>query len=185
MVTDAPPTHRSKPRILVVSSNRSHLALLARRLGVEGYRIAVADAGAAALSELRRVGADLVLAELEMPGMSGSDLARAIRGETGWTDLPIMLIAGRDDPTAAVRAYESGADDVILKPFHFEILTARIARRLTSARSLAELREDMAALDARVVERAIELGELKHRYYATEAERRRLAGMVEPASSGA
>ena len=170
---------RSGPRILVVSSNRSHLALLSRRLGEEGYRIAVAETGAGALAELHRVGADLVLSELLMPGMSGPDLARAIRGETAWADLPIMLIAGRDDPTAAVRAYEAGADDVILKPFHFEVLTARIERRLASARALAELREDMAALDARVVERAIELGELKDRYYASEAERRRLAGMVE------
>ena len=71
---------------------------------------------------------------------------------------------------------------MILKPFHFEILTARIERRLAAARSVAELREDMAALDARVVERAIELGELKDRYYASEAERRRLAGLVDPTS---
>jgi DNA-binding response OmpR family regulator len=168
----------TRPRILVVSSNRSHLSLLGRRLGEEGYRIAVAETGAGAIAELRRVGADLVLCELLLPGMGGPELARAIRGETAWADLPIMLIAGRDDPTAAVRAYEAGADDVILKPFHFEILTARIERRLASARAVAELREDMAAMDARVVERAIELGELKDRFYATEAERRRLAGLV-------
>ena len=179
MTTDALSALRPRPRILVVSGNRSHLALLARRLGEEGYRVSVADTGAAALAELPRVGADLVLSELLMPGMSGADLTRAIRGETVWADLPVMLIAGRDDPTAAVRAYEAGADDVILKPFHFEILTARIERRLASARAVAELREDMAALDARVVRRAIELGELKDRYNATEADRRRLAGMVE------
>lgn len=181
MIPDALPSARNGPRILVVSGNRSHLALLARRLGEEGYRISVADTGAGALTELHRVGADLVLSELQMSGMSGPDLTRAIRGESAWADLPVMLIAGRDDPTAAVRAYEAGADDVILKPFHFEVLAARIERRLSSARALAELREDMAALDARVVERAIELGELKDRYYATEAERRRLAGMMAPA----
>lgn len=166
------------PRILVVSSNRSHLSLLARRLGEEGYRVAVAETGAGALAELRRVGADLVLCELLLPGMGGPELARAIRGEAVWSDLPIMLIAGRDDPTAAVRAYEAGADDVILKPFYFEILTARIDRRLASARAIAELRADMAAMDARVVKRAIELGELKDRFQASQEERRRLAGTV-------
>lgn len=176
---DVPSKPRNGPRILVVSSNRSHLALLARRLGDEGYRIAVADNGQAALAELHRVGADLVLAELQMARMSGPELTRTIRGETAWAALPIMLIAGRDDPTVAVRAYEAGAEDVILKPFHFEILTARIERRLASARAFAELREDMATLDARVVERAIELGEMRDRFYASEAERRRLAGLVE------
>jgi DNA-binding response OmpR family regulator len=179
MTPHASSTSRTAPRILVVSGNRSHLALLARRLGDEGYRSAVAETGAAALAELRRIGADLVLSELEMEGMSGPDLARAIRGETLWETLPVMLIAARNDPGAAVRAYEAGADDVLLKPFHFEVLTARIERRLASARAVAMLREDKAALDARVTVRAIELGELKDRYYATEAERRRLAGKVE------
>ena len=178
MIPDVPSSARIGSRILVVSGNRSHLALLTRRLGEEGYRIGVAETGAGALAELHRIGADLVLSELLMPGMSGPELARAIRGETAWADLPVMLIAGRNDPTAAVRAYEAGADDVILKPFHFEVLTARIERRLASARALAELREDMVAMDARVVERAIELGELKDRFYAAEAERRRLAGMI-------
>jgi two-component system, OmpR family, phosphate regulon response regulator PhoB len=60
-----------------------------------------------------------------------------------------------------VRAYEAGADDVILKPFHFEVLVARIQRRIERARSLQQLKEDNAALDARVVERAMQIGELR------------------------
>jgi DNA-binding response OmpR family regulator len=60
-----------------------------------------------------------------------------------------------------VRAYEAGADDVILKPFHFEVLFARIGRRIDQARAVKRLREDNAALDARVVERAIQIGELR------------------------
>jgi DNA-binding response OmpR family regulator len=60
-----------------------------------------------------------------------------------------------------VKAYEAGADDVILKPFHFEVLFARIERRIARARSFKRLQEDNATLDARVVERAIEIGELR------------------------
>ncbi|MGE5089251.1 MAG: response regulator, partial [Candidatus Levyibacteriota bacterium] len=63
--------------------------------------------------------------------------------------------------TGVVRAYEAGADDVVVKPFHFEVLFARIERRLSRARSLQQLRDDNATLDARVVERAIQLGELR------------------------
>jgi len=64
-------------------------------------------------------------------------------------------------PKGAVRAYEAGADDVILKPFHFEVLFARIDRRIDRSRMFRRLQEDNATLDARVVRRAIEIGELR------------------------
>jgi len=95
--------------------------------------------------------------------MSGAELARAIRGEVQWNDIPVMLISSKSDPKGAVRAYESGADDVILKPFHFEVLIARIGRRIDRARSVQRLKDDNATLDARVVERAIEVSELRDR----------------------
>ena len=134
---------------------------MARRLAQGGYRVTAADSGAAAIAELYRYPIDLVLAELNMARMSCAELARAIRGEVQWNDIPIMLITGKSEPKGAVRAYEAGADDVVLKPFHFEVLFARIARRIDRARSIKRLRDDNAALDARVVERAIQIGELK------------------------
>ena len=150
-----------RSRILVVEPNRTNLAVMARRLAQAGYRVIIADSGATAIAELHRAPIDLVLAELNMPRMSGAELARAIRGEVQWRDVPIMLITGKSKPSGAVRAYESGADDVILKPFHFEVLFARIDRRIDKARSIKQLRNDNATLDARVVERAIEIGELR------------------------
>ena len=104
---------------------------------------------------------DLILLDVDMPRMNGADLARAIRGEVQWNDIPIMLITGKSEAKGAVRAYEAGADDVILKPFHFEVLIARIGRRIERARTFRQLQDDVAALDARVVERAIQIGELK------------------------
>jgi DNA-binding response OmpR family regulator len=150
-----------RPRILVVEPNRSNLGVIARRLAEAGYRVTLADCGSVAIAELHRHPIDLVLAELNMPRMSGAELARAIRGEVQWNDIPIMLITGKSDPKGAVRAYEAGADDVILKPFHFEVLFARIARRIERARSFKRLQDDNAALDARVVQRAIQIGELR------------------------
>ena len=156
-----PSTSDERPRILVVEPNRNNLGVLARRLADQGFRVTTADNGASAIAELYRLPIDLVLAELDMPRMSGAELARAIRGEVKWNDIPVMLITGKSDPKGAVRAYESGADDVILKPFHFEVLIARIERRIEWARSVQRLKHDNAALDARVVERAIQIGELK------------------------
>src|SRR5579884_4154088 len=151
-----------RPRVLVVDPNRANLAVLARRLADSGYRVSTADRGSAAIAELYRLPVDLVLAELDMSQMSGADLARAIRGEIQWNDVPVMLITGKSEPKGAVRAYEAGADDVILKPFHFDVLLARIERRIDRARAMRRLRDDNAALDARVVKRAIEIGELRN-----------------------
>jgi DNA-binding response OmpR family regulator len=80
-----------------------------------------------------------------------------------------MLITGKSEPKGAVRAYEAGADDVILKPFHFEVLIARIGRRIERARSIKRLKDDNAALDARIVERAIQIGELREELKAARA----------------
>jgi DNA-binding response OmpR family regulator len=147
----------------VVEPNRNNLGVLVRRLAEAGYRVTTADSGASAIAELYRLPIDLVLAELNMPRMSGAELARAIRGEVQWNDIPVMLITGKSDPKGAVRAYEAGADDVILKPFHFEVLFARIGRRVDRARSVQRLKNDNAVLDARVVERAIEVSELRQK----------------------
>jgi DNA-binding response OmpR family regulator len=156
-----PATTDARPRILVAEPNRTNLGVMARRLSEAGYRVTTADSGATAIAELYRLPIDLVLAELNMPRMSGAELSRAIRGEVQWNGIPTMLITGKSEPKGAVRAYEAGADDVILKPFHFEVLFARIDRRLDWSRSLKRLKDDNAALDTRVVERAIEIGELR------------------------
>jgi DNA-binding response OmpR family regulator len=150
-----------RPRILIVEPNKTNLGVMARRLAEAGYRVATADCAANAIAELHRVPVELVIAELNMPRLSGAELVSGIRGEVQWRDLPIMLITGKSEPKGAVRAYEAGADDVILKPFHFEVLLARIERRIARARLFQRLWDDNAALDARVVERAIQIGELR------------------------
>ena len=156
-----PAIAEERPRILVVEPNRTNLGVTVRRLAEVGYRVTAADCGEAAIAELYRLSIDLVLAELNMPRMSGAELARAIRGEVQWNDIPVMLITGRSEPTSAVRAYEAGADDVILKPFHLEVLAARIERRIEWTRSVKRLKDDNAALDSRVIERAIQIGDLR------------------------
>jgi DNA-binding response OmpR family regulator len=166
------------PRILIVEPLKSGLAVMARRLGEAGYRVIVASSAADAVSELHRAPVDLLLAELRMAPMSGIELTRLVRDDSGLRDLPVVLITGRSDKTGAVEGFAAGADDVVAKPFDFEVLLARIAQRLAKARSVRELRKDNATLDARVTTRAIELGEMRAAYEASEVERRRLAAMM-------
>jgi two-component system, OmpR family, phosphate regulon response regulator PhoB len=171
-------THGAPPRVLVVEPNRNYLAVLARRVAEGGYRVVPAEGAQRAMAELHRVPVDLVLAELRMSGTSGMELVRMIREDPVHRELPVFLITGKSDADGAVQAYKCGADTVIAKPFHFEVLIARIGREIERARALRKLREDNAALDARVVGRSIELGEMRDRWLASEAERRRLQNLV-------
>jgi len=93
-------------------------------------------------------------------------------------DTPVILVAGRTDSAGAVDGFTAGADDVVAKPFHFEVLAARIAQRISRARSVKELRADNATLDARVVTRLLELGEMRAALEQSEAERIRLEAMI-------
>ncbi|HET9810534.1 MAG TPA: response regulator [Sphingomicrobium sp.] len=168
-----------RPRLLIIEPNRSYLGVLARRLGELGYRIATAEGAQASLAEMYRVPVDLVLCEINLPGTSGIELARMVRDDPVHRDVPIVLLVGRSDPAAAIRAFRAGADGVVRKPCHFEVLGAAIARQIERAEALRRLSEDNAVLDARVINRAIELREMRERWSSAEKERRRLAAIVE------
>ena len=181
-VDESPATARlEQPRILVVGHKKTNLSVLTRRLSDGGYRVTSAADSASAIAELHRSPFDLVIADLHLPRTSGAELTRLIRDDSAWSDTPVMLITGRSDPQEAVRAYEAGADDVILKPFHFEVLFARIERRLEAVRALKALRCDNAVLDARIITRAIQIRELRDQVRELEAERHRLR-MFAPAA---
>ena len=168
-----------QPRVLVVQSNRNYLTVIARRLSEFGYRVATAETAQAGLSELYRIPADLVICEAKLPGTGGIEFVRMIRSDAVHRDVPVLLVVGRSDPAAAVRAFRAGADGVVRKPCHFEVLAACIDRQLRRSDAFKRLVEDKAALDARIVSRAIELREMREQLSATEIERRRLAAIVD------
>ena len=161
---------RERPRILVVEPDRRYCGVLARRLGEFGYRVATADCAQSAMAELHRMRVDFVLSEARLGASSGVELVRMIREDAAHADVPVLLIVGRSDTGAAVRAFEAGADGVVRKPCHFEVLAACIARQLKRADAMKRLADDNAALDARIIERAIQLGELRQRLAQLEAE---------------
>jgi DNA-binding response OmpR family regulator len=169
----------AQPRVLVIEPNRNYLGVLARRLSESGYRIATAESAQSGLSEMYRIPAHIVICECDLPGTTGIELVRMIREDPLHRDVPVLLVVGRSDPNAAVRAFEAGADGVVRKPCHFEVLNACIARQLDRAEAVKRLVEDNAALDAKVISRVIELGEVRDQLRAAEKEQRRLAAIVE------
>ena len=162
------------PRLLVIEPNRLYLGVIARRLNDCGFRVATARTAQEGLAELHRIPVDLVLSELRLPGTSGIELVRLLREDAAHRHLPVLLIVGRTDRKGSIAGFKAGADGVVRKPFHFEVLAARIGREIERARTFENLRHDNAALDARVISRAIELGEMRSRWEESEAERRRL-----------
>ena len=172
------PQAGSGARILLIEPNRGALTVMVRRLHAAGYHVVASECADQGVAELHRLPVELVLAELNMPKLSGIELVRMIRDDSGLRDTPVMFITGRSDTGAALRAFAAGADDVVVKPFDPAVLIARIERQLTRARAVRELRADNEALDARVVTRAMELGEARIALHASEVERQRLSSLV-------
>ena len=165
--------------ILVVDDNHTALAVIGRRLGRLGYLTVLCDKATDALDQMATRRFDLVLADMVMPGMSGMQLLRALRASPDTRDVPVILLTSRSDSAAAIDALAAGADDHVAKPFDFDVLAARIARVIGHARRLADLKAFNATLDARIAERAIELGEAQTELAATRADRQRLVASLQ------
>ena len=170
---------RAKRTILAVESSRTHLNVLATRLGQLGYLVVLSDSGVEALDLLQGRGFDLVLLDMMSPAISGMHVLRELRGSLDTVDLPVVMITGQSDPNGVVQALAAGADDYIAKPFAFEVLAARIERTLARAARIDALKRSNLALDARIAARAIELGEARNELVTTRADRTRLVASIQ------
>lgn len=123
-------------RILVVEDELSYSDPLSYLLRKEGYEVAVAETGPAALEEFDRAGADLVLLDLMLPGLSGGDVCRALRQRS---NVPVIMLTAKDSEIDKVVGLEIGADDYVTKPYSSRELLARIKavlRRLSEPEDL-------------------------------------------------
>ena len=123
-------------RILVVEDEESFSDPLSYLLEKEGYDVAVAGTGPDALVEFDRNGADLVLLDLMLPGLSGVDVCRALRQRSS---VPVIMLTAKDSEVDKVVGLEIGADDYVTKPYSGRELLARIKavlRRLSEPEEL-------------------------------------------------
>ncbi len=110
-------------RILVVEDEESFSDPLSYLLRKEGYEVAVADDGTAALDEFDRNGADLVLLDLMLPGLPGTEVCRQLRSRG---NVPVIMLTAKDSEIDKVVGLELGADDYVTKPYSSRELVARI-----------------------------------------------------------
>ncbi len=110
-------------RVLVVEDEESFSDALSYMLRREGFEVAVAATGPDALTEFDRSGADLVLLDLMLPGLSGTEVCRTLRQRS---NVPVIMLTARDSEIDKVVGLELGADDYVTKPFSSRELVARI-----------------------------------------------------------
>ncbi len=110
-------------KILLVEDEASLSEPLAYLLGKEGFEVVVADTGVAAVEMFTRSGADLILLDLMLPGISGTEVCRQIRATSA---VPIIMLTAKDTEVDKVVGLELGADDYVTKPYSARELVARI-----------------------------------------------------------
>jgi two-component system, OmpR family, response regulator MtrA len=118
---------RMKPRVLVVDDDSALAEMLGIVLRADGFEPSFVVDGGRALQAFREIKPDIVLLDLMLPGLSGIDVCRLIRGEAG---TPIIMLTAKTDTVDVVLGLESGADDYVVKPFKPKELVARMRARL-------------------------------------------------------
>ncbi len=129
------------PRVLVCDDSPTMRALIRSMLG-PGYDVLLVETGEEALAQADRFGPDVIVSDLLLPGISGSELCRRVRATPGLAEIPFILVTTLADATSRALGLEAGADDYLYKPLRERELRARVV-------SLLRLRRAMVALEAR------------------------------------
>lgn len=110
-------------RVLIVDDEPAILKALAINLRARKYEVFTAATGAAALTQAATHPPDVVILDLGLPDLEGSEVIAGLRG---WTAVPILVLSGRSDSIDKVQALDAGADDYVTKPFGMDELLARL-----------------------------------------------------------
>ena len=135
--------------VLIVEDEESLADPLAFLLRKEGFEATVVADGPTALAEFDRAGADIVLLDLMLPGMSGTDVCKQLRAKSS---VPVIMVTARDSEIDKVVGLELGADDYVTKPYSARELIARIR---------AVLRRGVDADDAAAIDGVLESGPVR------------------------
>jgi two-component system phosphate regulon response regulator PhoB len=117
----------AKKRIIIVEDERDMADLVAMRLKREHFEVEVAYDGRDGLDRIRCNVPDLVLLDIMLPGMSGTEVLRALRDDPRTSSLPVVMLTARTEDSDIVVGLQLGADDYVTKPFSMSILLARLS----------------------------------------------------------
>lgn len=149
-----------RPEVLIAEDNPDMRRLLAFVIGRE-FRVRTAHNGRVALEAARAQAPDLVLTDVMMPEMSGTELCRALKSDPATRGVPIVLVTSKAEREMKIEGLEGGADDYVTKPFHPRELLARVRSLVRLHRLQRDLAERNEALELMNVELERALSDLK------------------------
>jgi len=115
-----------KSHILIIEDDASVCELLFSCLTKSGYRVSATQSGEAALTQIEEDPPDLVVLDLNLPGMSGLDVCRLMRQDPWMSKIPVLMLTGKSEEDDIVAGLEVGADDYVTKPFSPKLVDARV-----------------------------------------------------------
>jgi two-component system, sensor histidine kinase and response regulator len=130
-----------KPHILIVDDNVKNLQVTSNVLKDSGYRISVAQDGVSALKQMDLIIPNLVLLDVMMPEMDGYEVCRRIKSDNRISDVPVIFLTAKNQPSEVLEGFKAGGVDYVLKPFNFEELKARVKTHVELAESRKKLLE--------------------------------------------
>jgi adenylate cyclase len=128
-MTERDTDHRDT--ILVVDDNKNNLDLMLVTLSEENYRLLAATSGERALKVASKVTPDLILMDIQMPGMDGYQTTRTLKERDDLKHVPVLFLSALNDPENVVKCFNAGGVDYISKPFKKEELLARVKTHLS------------------------------------------------------
>ncbi len=147
----------AKGDILIVDDTPANLRLLAGMLSEQDYRVRPVSDGEAALKAVQASIPDLILLDINMPGMNGYEVAHKLKAGPNTLAIPIIFISALNEVLDKVKAFDSGGVDYITKPFQLEEVLARVETHLKLRQLQRQLEQTNEVLEVRVQDRTAEL----------------------------
>lgn len=116
----------AKAKILIVDDEEDIVELVSYNLAREGFTTISANSGEEALKQVKNEPPDLIILDLMLPGVDGLEVARRLKGDSNFRNIPIVMLTAKGEEADVVTGLELGADDYIIKPFSPKIMIARI-----------------------------------------------------------
>lgn len=137
-----------KSTIMAVDDNPANLGLLENMLSSQGHRVLSFPSGEMALRALEETKPDLILLDINMPGMNGYEICTWLKKDARFREIPVIFISAVSDSMEKVKAFSLGAVDYVTKPFNFAEVRGRIAAHIELQRQKRKLHDAYQSLQA-------------------------------------
>lgn len=144
---------------MVVDDTLANLKLLQKMLNANGYRVLTFPNGRLALTAAARSPPDLILLDINMPGMDGFQICQHLKADKTLKEIPVLFLSASNDISKKIKAFSVGGVDYVTKPFQFDEVYARVETHLQLRRLQLEMQEHNLHLEKKVLEKVRDISD--------------------------